>query len=55
MILMAWGQNRDVQRAHRTEREVRDPMRLLAVVNPALPLWIALWKDAQRDFVECGL
>lgn len=55
MILMARRQNRDVQRACRTEREVRGPKRLLAAVNPALPLWIILWGDVQRESVECGL
>lgn len=34
MILRAQEQNRDVQRAYRIEREVRDPMRFLVAVNP---------------------
>lgn len=38
MILRAQEQNREVQRTSRTKRELGDPMRFLAAVNPASSL-----------------
>lgn len=38
MILRAQEQNKEVQRAYKTESELRDPMRLPAALNPATSL-----------------